>query len=226
MGYQGTLLRLTVAALLGGVIGLERHRSDKAAGMRTHMMVCLGSALVMIVSAYGFDQVLRPARVVLDPSRVAAQVVSGIGFLGAGIILRRNEAVLGLTTAASIWAVAAVGLAAGGGLYLAAAAATAIILAILIAMKPIEDRILVREGRRNVSLLVEQGVVASKAIEVALQQAGVELLGLRIRRGDEPSERRVDVTISRANDERLLGLMGRLQAAEGVLEVRYEGHPS
>jgi len=222
MGYQGTLLRLTVAALLGGVIGLERHRSDKAAGMRTHMMVCLGSALVMIVSAYGFDQVLRPARVVLDPSRVAAQVVSGIGFLGAGIILRRNEAVLGLTTAASIWAVAAVGLAAGGGLYLAAA----IILAILIAMKPIEDRILVREGRRNVSLLVEQGVVASKAIEVALQQAGVELLGLRIRRGDEPSERRVDVTISRANDERLLGLMGRLQAAEGVLEVRYEGHPS
>jgi hypothetical protein len=93
-------------------------------------------------------------------------------------------------------------------------------------MKSIEDRILVREGQRNVSLLVEQGVVASKAIEVALQQAGVELLGLHIRRGDEPSERRVDVTIGRANDERLLGLMGRLQAAEGVLEVRYEGHPS
>jgi putative Mg2+ transporter-C (MgtC) family protein len=226
MEYQGTLLRLAVAALLGGVIGLERHRSDKAAGMRTHMLVSLGSALVMIVSAYGFDEVLRPARVTLDPSRVAAQVVSGIGFLGAGTILRRNEMVHGLTTAASIWAVAAVGLAAGGGLYLAAVTATAIILAILTAMKSLEERILIREGRQNVSLLVEQGAVASMAIEVALQQAGVELLGLRIRSGDEPSVRRVDVTIGRANDERLLGLMGRLQAAEGVLEVRYEGHPS
>src|SRR3954471_1544517 len=93
------ILRLAAAALLGGIIGLERHRSDKAAGMRTHMLVSLGSALIMIVSAYGFDRVLQPSRIVLDPSRIAAQVVSGIGFLGAGTILRRNDTVLGLTTA-------------------------------------------------------------------------------------------------------------------------------
>ena len=87
MGPGDLLLRLGTAALLGSLIGLDRQRLDKAAGLRTHMLVSVGSALVMIVSAYGFDAVLQPGRVVLDPSRVAAQVVSGIGFLGAGTIV-------------------------------------------------------------------------------------------------------------------------------------------
>jgi len=116
--------RLTIAALLGSVIGFERERLLWAAGLRTHMLVCVGACLVMIVSAYGFTPVLRQ-NVVLDPSRVAAQVVSGVGFIGAGSIILRNEVVKGLTTAASLWAVAAIGLAVGGGLYVAAAAATA-----------------------------------------------------------------------------------------------------
>src|SRR6201992_3606016 len=108
-------LRLLLAALLGSLIGLERERLQWAAGLRTHMLVSVGACLMIVVSAYGFNTVLGP-RVVLDPSRVAAQVVSGIGFLGAGSIILRNEAVKGLTTAASVWAVAGVGLAAGAGL--------------------------------------------------------------------------------------------------------------
>src|SRR5580704_16646241 len=112
MGTGDLILRLVAAAVLGSLIGLERQRLDKSAGLRTHMLVSVGSALVMIVSAYGFEEVLSPGRVVLDPSRVAAQVVSGIGFLGAGAILRQDQSVHGLTTAASIWTVAAVGLAA------------------------------------------------------------------------------------------------------------------
>ena len=136
------LLRLGAAALLGSLIGLDRQRLDKSAGLRTHMLVSVGSALLMIVSAYGFDQVLQPGRIVLDPSRVAAQVVSGIGFLGAGTIVVRKQSVHGRTTAASIWAVAAIGMAAGGALYLAATAATLVMLVILALIKPLEDRLL------------------------------------------------------------------------------------
>ena len=99
------IVRLAVSALIGSAIGIERERLRWAAGLRTHMLVCVGSCLVMIVSAYGFSDVLRP-NVVLDPSRVAAQVVSGIGFLGAGSIILRNEVVKGLTTAASLWTAA------------------------------------------------------------------------------------------------------------------------
>ena len=128
-------VRLVLAAALGSFIGFERERLLWAAGIRTHMVVCVGACLVMIVSAYGFQGVLNE-HVILDPSRVAAQVVSGIGFLGAGSILLRGSVVRGLTTAASIWTVAAIGLAIGGGLYFAGIASTAIILIILAGVKP------------------------------------------------------------------------------------------
>ena len=162
MGHQELLMRLGTAALLGSLIGLERQRLDKSAGLRTHMLVSVGSALVMIVSAYGFGAVLRPGRVVLDPSRVAAQVVSGIGFLGAGAILRKNETVHGLTTAASIWTVAGVGLAAGGGLYLAAASATGLILLILAAIKPLEDRLLGHDRRRILTIIASDRITMAE----------------------------------------------------------------
>ena len=106
--YWALLLRLFLAAVLGSAIGFERERLLWAAGLRTHMLVCVGSCLLMIVSAFGFADALGGDHVILDPSRVAAQVVSGIGFLGAGSILLRGEVVRGLTTAASLWTVAAV----------------------------------------------------------------------------------------------------------------------
>src|SRR5471032_546540 len=131
--------RLILAAALGSVIGFERERLSWAAGLRTHMLVCVGSTLIMMVSAFGFFDVLGRDHVVLDPSRIAAQVVSGIGFLGAGSILLRGEIVRGLTTAASLWSVAAIGLAVGG-MYTASVAATVIILIILAGIKPLERR--------------------------------------------------------------------------------------
>jgi putative Mg2+ transporter-C (MgtC) family protein len=133
------ITRLLTAAVLGSIIGFERERLLWAAGIRTHMVVCVGSCLIMIVSAFGFADSLSSKNVVLDPSRVAAQVVSGIGFLGAGAILARGEIVRGLTTAASIWTVAAIGLAVGGGLYFAASASTGIIIVILAGIKPLEE---------------------------------------------------------------------------------------
>ena len=122
------ILRILVAALLGGAVGLEREYRDKAAGFRTHFLVALGSALFMIISAYGFSQALVSAEHRLDVSRVAAQVVSGIGFIGAGTIIFQKNAVRGLTTAASIWVTAAIGLACGAGMYMLAAVATLLVL--------------------------------------------------------------------------------------------------
>ena len=111
------ILRLFVAGALGTVIGLDREYRAKEAGYRTHFLVSLGSALIMIVSQYGFMEVVKMEGIDLDPSRVAAQVVSGIGFIGAGTIIFQKQIVRGLTTAAGIWATAGIGLAVGAGMY-------------------------------------------------------------------------------------------------------------
>ena len=122
------ILRFLLAAALGAVIGFQRERAHKAAGLRTHILISSGAALFTIASIYGFDGD------VVDTSRVAAGVVAGIGFIGAGVIFRgpRSDMVSGLTTAATIWMAAAVGLAAGAGLYIISALATVITLGVLL----------------------------------------------------------------------------------------------
>lgn len=111
------LMRIALAGALGGLIGLERQLRAKEAGLRTHILVGIGSAMFMIVSKYGFADMLEQAHVALDPSRIAAQVVSGMGFLGAGTIIIQKQVVRGLTTAAGLWVTAAIGLVIGSGLY-------------------------------------------------------------------------------------------------------------
>lgn len=127
LGGQGWLQvgELGLALLLSACVGLEREIRQKDAGLRTHTLVGLGAALFMLVSKYGFSDVIVLGRVILDPSRVAAQIVSGIGFLGAGLIFVRRDTVRGLTTAASVWVTAAIGAAAGAGLAILATATTA-----------------------------------------------------------------------------------------------------
>ena len=123
------ILRLFVAGILGAVVGLDREYRAKEAGYRTHFLVSLGSALIMVVSQYGFQDVILENSVSLDPSRVAAQVVSGIGFIGAGTIIIQKQFVRGLTTAAGIWATAGIGLAVSSGMYGLGIAATLLTLA-------------------------------------------------------------------------------------------------
>ena len=142
------ILRICVAALLGGVIGLDREYRAKDAGFRTHFLVALGSSLFMIVSMFGFSDVVGSVGYRLDPSRVAAQVVSGIGFIGAGTIIFQKHVLKGLTTAAGIWCTAAIGLASGAGMYVIAAAATLLALLCLEAF----NFFLHRFGARTVSL--------------------------------------------------------------------------
>jgi putative Mg2+ transporter-C (MgtC) family protein len=119
-------LRLLLAAVLGGVIGFQRERAKKPAGLRTHILICMGSALFTVVSVLGFTGNV-------DPTRIAAGVVTGIGFIGAGVIFRgmRGDKVMGITTAASIWITAAIGIAAGAGLYIIASAAALVTLFVL-----------------------------------------------------------------------------------------------
>ena len=125
------VLRLLLAAALGAIIGYQRERAGKPAGLRTHILICVGAALFTIGSLYGFGATA-------DPSRVAAGIVAGIGFLGAGAILHRQGGIVeGLTTAATIWAVAAVGLAAGAGLYVVSVVTAAVILIVLLLPHPI-----------------------------------------------------------------------------------------
>ena len=154
-------LRLLAAAALGGAVGLEREVREHEAGLRTHLLVSLGSAAFTVVSAYGFREFLTGGGNVIraDPTRIAAQIVTGIGFIGAGTILRQGGSIRGLTTAASLWLVAAVGICAGAGYYTAAAIATAIALFALWPLRFVVRRLLeplgVHEHRVRVELTTE-----------------------------------------------------------------------
>jgi putative Mg2+ transporter-C (MgtC) family protein len=132
---------LGLALLLSALIGLEREVRQKSAGLRTHALVGTGAALFMLISKYGFNDVLEPGRIIVDPSRVAAQIVTGVGFLGAGLIFVRQDAVRGLTTAAAVWVTAAVGAAAGAGLPVLALLATAAYLIVALAFPALSRRL-------------------------------------------------------------------------------------
>lgn len=139
-----TAVRMVVAAAMGMAIGVERELREQAAGLRTHMLVAVGACLFTIVSAYGF----QGSDTTVDPSRVAAQIVTGIGFLGAGAILREGLSVRGLTTAASLWITAAIGMAVGLGMFWASGVAVAITLVSLLALRPFRRRLRGRAEQR------------------------------------------------------------------------------
>ena len=179
LSWADVLLRLGVAAALGGVIGIEREFREREAGLRTHMLVSVGSALFTIVSAYGFTEFFRLSSVRADPARIAAQIVTGIGFLGAGAIIRMGISVRGLTTAASLWVVAAIGLAAGAGYYSGAVIATGLVIISLWPLRTIAYRLLVHfrpeEGRLLVDL--DRGGSAAPVL-MELERLGADVENL------------------------------------------------
>jgi len=182
--------RLLVATILGGLVGLERERLNRAAGLRTHVMVSVGSALFTILSLYAF----REAGKVNDPARVAAQIVSGIGFLGAGTIMKHGATVRGLTTAATLWVVAGIGMAAGAGFYLGALLTTAVVIAALVFLKPIERAL----GEKNlttmeISMPTRPGQVAS--VHGTFEVLGIVMKNLEMDTEDDRQVLRVTVLI-------------------------------
>ena len=133
------IIRLMLAAFLGGTVGIEREINSKAAGFRTHILVCIGSCLIMLTSMHMFD--IYRGVVSVDPGRIAAQVVSGIGFLGAGTIIRSRASVLGLTTAASLWSIAGIGLAVGSGLFIVSIFTTVLIIGSLLVLSKVQNKV-------------------------------------------------------------------------------------
>ncbi len=184
ISFQMAILRLILALVLGALVGLERERGERAAGIRTHALVALGSCLVMLVSTFGFADILGTSAVVLDPSRIAAQVVSGIGFLGAGTILLRKEIIKGLTTAAAIWVVAAIGLACGSGLFIEALAATFLTMLVLVVLRPVR-KFLRRPATRHI--LHIETIPAEESLVLRLcticEQAGVNIQNVQVQAG-------------------------------------------
>ncbi len=216
------VLRLGLATLLGALVGLERERLERAAGLRTHAIVALASSLMMLVSTYGFTGVLGPGQfVAFDPSRVAAQVVSGIGFLGAGVIIFRKSVVRGLTTAASVWAVAGLGLACGGGLFAAAGVATGFLLVLQMVLRPIEQRVFAHHREHRLELRVRRGAGSLTAIEAAVAHAGVSLQSLRLRPAHGGSEDRVELDLGAIPDATATKLLETLRGLEGTRLMAY-----
>lgn len=216
------IIRLLISAGLGGLIGFERERLDRGAGLRTHALVATASALFTIISAYGFQDVVIPNRTVaVDPSRIAAQIVSGIGFLGAGLIIFRRNTVYGLTTAASVWAVAAIGMACGAGMLVPAAVTTGIFLVILTALKPVEQHLFAhkRVAPMRIRLHPQEGQIA--AIEAAVRASGLELRQLAFRSDVKQDESMVTLHLQGGNTERVAELAERLQAIPGIKEITF-----
>ena len=168
------LFRIFLAGICGGLIGYERNSRLKEAGIRTHLIVALGAALMMIVSKYGFADVTDLKGVALDPSRVAAQIVTGVGFLGAGMIFVRNQNISGLTTAAGIWATAGIGMAIGAGLYFLGVAGTALIVILQIMLHkdfkwlrfPVVEKIYIEVVDQGEGIALVQDVVKRSPLEV------------------------------------------------------------
>ena len=169
------IVRLLVAAVLGGVIGLEREASDQSAGLRTHIAVALGAALFGVISTLGFVEFDRPrSETVLqaDVTRVASNVVVGVGFLGAGVIFRQRSNIKNLTTAASLWAVAAIGLASGVGDPTTAAVATVVLLLSLVVLRPVRRVVRGRWAKRSVTVVVALAEGTDPAPVVAAFERG------------------------------------------------------
>jgi putative Mg2+ transporter-C (MgtC) family protein len=222
LSWLDVALRIGVAGVLAGAIGLERELREREAGLRTHLLVGVGAALFTLVSAYGFSDFRYGIETgfTLDPTRVAAQIVTGIGFLGAGAIIRQGLSVRGLTTAATLWVVAAIGMAAGAGYYSGAVLTTVLVLLALWPLRIVAHRLVVairpEEGRLAIEL-----PPGSSAVPVL---AELERLGTRVDQleiEDEEHRRSVSATVHVRDRHAAPELVAALSDLEGVRRVEW-----
>ena len=217
--FAEVLLRVVLAGVLGGAIGFEREIREREAGLRTHMLVAVGAALFTLVSAYGWHDFHFSSRtgVTYDPTRIAAQIVTGIGFLGAGAIIRQGLSVRGLTTAASLWVVAAIGLASGAGYYSAAVITTVVVLVSLWPLRILAYRIIerMRPGEKRLEVDLRANESPSILIE-ALERHGGVVRSFELE--DAHDRRRVllDVRLASAQPHAVTAELMRLEPVLGV----------
>lgn len=215
------IVLLLAAFALCSLIGLERQLRQKSAGYRTHVLVGMGSCVFTLVSAFGFKTVLGD-EIVLDPSRIAAQVVSGIGFLGAGVIFKGRNMVRGLTTAATVWVAAAVGMACGAGMVPLAAALTVLQLIVLFAIAPLVRRIPSSSGKRTVRLVYVDGAGVLRDILGVAGEMGFSATVRSTRRVESSERRSIVAQVQFFGARPLQDLMSSLAELEGVERLRLE----
>jgi putative Mg2+ transporter-C (MgtC) family protein len=213
--------RLLLGALFGGIIGYERSKHGRAAGFRTQLLVCLASVLVMIVSEYYYYLgTFNPSVVRVDPGRIAAGAITGVGFLGAGVILKIGASVQGLTTAACIWMVSAIGLAVGSGLYMAGTISFGLTLFALLVLRTVERKMSVLTYKY---VAITGGEVNEKELSSVLETHGARIRNIDYEADAETGERHYRLTV--ALDYRLsLGeILEGLMAVGGVKKVSIKG---
>jgi putative Mg2+ transporter-C (MgtC) family protein len=215
------VLRLALAAALGAAIGLERELREREAGLRTHLLVSLGSALFTVVSAYGFHAFLSSGANVVraDPTRIAAQIVTGIGFLGAGAIIRQGFSVRGLTTAATLWVVAAIGMACGAGYYSAATVTTVLVILTLWPLRLLAYHLFVRFRPERERLVVDLATGRSVAAVLdALERTGAGVDSLEVTGDEERRTVAVEVDLPPGGQGETTAAVSEL---DGVRAIRW-----
>lgn len=212
--------RLVFAAILSGIVGFEREFHGRAAGFRTHILLCIGSTLVMLTSIHIFD--VYNAKVPCDPARIAAGVVTGIGFLGAGTIMHSKSSVSGLTTATSLWVVAGIGLAVGSGMYFAAGATTVITMITLFVFSRMEHAMIRKDWYKTLIIEAHEGVNQIKGAREVLGEYGVKVTDFEVERSEDGTGMmlKIGVKLSTSrNDDHIVQDIARL---EGVKNVKWE----
>jgi len=216
----GEIWHLGLALVLSGAIGLERELRQKSAGLRTYTVVGVGSALFMLISKYGFFDVLEARTVVLDPSRVAAQIVSGIGFIGAGLIFVRRDAVRGLTTAAGVWLTAAIGAACGASLSILAVAATAAYFVVVFGVSPLAQRLPASPYAPSaLRVTYEDGRGVLRRVLAACTGRDFKVADINVDRSDGSDSNAVIVALELHGRGSVAALAGELAELDGVLRV-------
>lgn len=212
-------IRLVLSLVLGGIIGLERETTNKPAGFRTHILVCMGSAVIMLTSIFIFSQFQGKTNV--DPTRIPAQVVSGIGFLGAGTIIREGASVKGLTTAASLWAVSAIGLAIGAGFYYGATLATFMMLLTLVTFNKLDQLILKKRFLQMLFVVIDDSPGQLGKIGSCLGEMNISIRNIKMESLDE-NRLMITLMIPKINRLEFGEIKEKLQEIGGVYEVNTE----
>ncbi|MEP6909277.1 MAG: MgtC/SapB family protein [Actinomycetota bacterium] len=221
LDFAEVLLRIVMAGVLGGAIGIEREIRERQAGLRTHVLVAVGAALFTLVSAYGWHDFhfSQASGVTYDPTRIAAQIVTGIGFLGAGAIIRQGISVRGLTTAASLWVVAAIGIAAGAGYYSGAVITTVVVLVSLWPLRILAYKVIerIRPGEQR----LEVDLRANESPSVLLDAIETHGGAVRAFEVEDSQDRRRVVLDVRLDAHRSHAVTAALMRLEHVLGVRW-----
>lgn len=217
----GFLLRILLAGVCGAFIGYERKSRMKEAGIRTHFVVAVGSALMVLISKYGFEDVIGKSGVGLDPSRIAAQVVSGVGFLGAGMIFMQRQTVKGLTTAAGIWSTAGIGMAIGADLYIVGVGTTIIIL---IAQKLFHSKINLLDTPKTeqLSIHLNNELGAMDYVLNFLKERDITVLHFHTEKLKDSSELVLDITLKLPRNYKVENILPLIQLSPFVTVVEVQ----